>query len=145
MIASQPWRIAASIERLWTFSGSDTVTLLIQRSGKAIKEQKKELAQKLLDAAVDLAPDFTEAFSQRAYFHFTQNNYDAAVGDLRRVLALDPSHYKALEGLAQIWRQTGNKRGALKVMQQLLEVHPFASGAKQIYEDLKKEVDGQGI
>ena len=138
-------RIAASIERLWTYSGSDTVNLLIQRSGKAIKEQKKELAQKLLDAAVDLAPDFTEAFSQRAYFHFTQNNYDAAVGDLRRVLALDPSHYKALEGLAQIWRETGNKKGALRVMQQLLEVHPFASGAKQIYEDLKKEVDGQGI
>ena len=138
-------RIAASIERLWTFSGSDTVNLLIQRSSKAIKEQKKELAQKLLDTAVDLAPDFTEAFSQRAYFHFTHNNYDAAVGDLRRVLALDPYHYKALEGLAQIWRETGNKRGALRVMQQLLEVHPFASGAKQIYEDLKKEVDGQGI
>ncbi len=103
-------RIAASIERLWTYSGSDTVNLLIQRSNKAIKEQKKELAQKLLDAAVELAPDFTEAFSQRAYFHFTQNNYDAAVGDLRRVLALDPYHYKALEGLAQIWRETGNKR-----------------------------------
>lgn len=138
-------KVAEQIERLWSHSGSDTVNLLIQRSTKAIRDKKKELAQTLLDSAVELAPDYPEVFNQRAFLHFTENNYEAAVGDLRRVLALDPNHYKALEGLAQIWRETGNKKGAYKVMQQLLEVHPHAAGAKQIHDELKKEVDGQGI
>lgn len=138
-------KVSGAIERLWAYSGSDTVNLLMQRSSKAITEKKKDLALRLLDRTVDLAPDYPEAFNQRAYYHFTENNYEAAVGDLRRVLALDPNHYKALEGLAQIWRDTGNKKGAYKVMQQLLEIHPYASGAKQIHDDLKKEVDGQGI
>ena len=138
-------KVAEAIERLWQHSGSDTVNLLMQRSSKAITDKKIELAQKLLDAIVGLAPDYPEGFNQRAYFYFTQNNYEAAVGDLRRALALDPNHYKALEGLAQIWRDTGNKKGAFRVMQQLLDVHPHAAGAKQIYEDLKREVDGQGI
>ena len=138
-------KVAEAIERLWQHSGSDTINLLMQRSSKAITDKKIDLAQKLLDAIVGLAPDYPEGFNQRAYFHFTQNNYEAAVGDLRRALALDPNHYKALEGLAQIWRDTGNKKGAFRVMQQLLDVHPHAAGAKQIYEDLKREVDGQGI
>jgi tetratricopeptide (TPR) repeat protein len=137
--------IASRIERVWAVSGSDTVNLLLERAAKAIQEKRTELALKLLDSAVALAPDFAEAFSRRAYFHFRQNNYEAAVGDLRRVLALDPNHYKALEGLAQVWRETGNKRGAYEVMKQLLDVHPFAPGAKSVHDELKREVDGQGI
>jgi tetratricopeptide (TPR) repeat protein len=136
---------ASAIERLWRVSGSDTVTLLISRATKAISDKRHTLAEKLLDRAVALAPDYPEAFNQRAYMHFTQNNYHAAVGDLRRVLALDPNHYKAMEGLAQIWRETGNKKGAYEVMRQLLDVHPFAPGARKVYEELKREVEGQGI
>ena len=138
-------KFAGQIERLWSHSGSDTIDLLIERSNAALKKNKPELAQTLLDRAVSLAPDYAEAFNQRAYFHYVRNNYDAAVGDLRRVLALDPNHYKALEGLAQIWRDTGNKKGAYGVMKQLMDVHPHAPGAKAIYEELKREVDGQGI
>jgi tetratricopeptide (TPR) repeat protein len=138
-------KLATAIERLWRISGSDTVSLLVGRAAKAINEQRMELAGKLLDSAIELAPDYAEIFNQRAYLHFKQNDYTAAVGDLRRALALDPNHYKALEGLAQIWRETGNKKGALGVMRQLLEVHPFSSGARKIHDDLEREVRGQGI
>ncbi len=131
------------IERLWRISGSDTINLLIGRATKAVKGKQEELAEKLFDSAVALAPDYPEIFNQRAYFHFTQNNYRAAVGDLRRVLALDPNHYKALEGLAQIWKETDNKKGAYEVMKRLLEVHPFANGAKKSFEELEREVLGQ--
>lgn len=138
-------KYASAIERLWTQSGSDTVNLLIERAQQAQKKKDMELAKKLLDHVVALAPDYPEAFNQRAYFHFTQNNYEAAVGDLRRVLALDPNHYKALEGLVQIWREVGNKKAAYGVLKQLMDVHPFAAGVKAMYEELKREADGQGI
>jgi tetratricopeptide (TPR) repeat protein len=138
-------RISSAIERVWLHSGSDTVDLLMERALRAINGKNAELAQKLLDAVVSLAPDYPEGFNRRAYFAFTQNNYEAAVGDLRRVLALDPNHYKALEGLSQIWRETGNKKGALRIMKQLLDVNPYAAGAQQAYDELKREVDGQGI
>ena len=138
-------KITGQIERLWRHSGSDTANLLVSRALKAAGDKRLELAEKLFDHAVTLAPDYTEAFTQRAFFHFTQSNMQAAVGDLRRVLALDPNHFKALEGLAQIWGTTGNKKGAYEVTKQLLDVHPFAAGAKQSFEELKREVEGQGI
>lgn len=138
-------KFSGMIERLWAHSGSDTVNLLLERAGGAMREKRAGLAEKLFDFAVSLAPDYPEAFNQRAYFHYSQNNFDGAVGDLRRVIALDPNHYKALEGLAQIFRDTGNKKAAFGVMKQLIEVHPFASGAKNAFDELKREVEGQGI
>lgn len=137
--------VSQKIERLWLHSGSDTVGLLLQRANKALARKEADLAVKFLDYAVQIAPDYPEAFNRRAYVHYTQGNYQQAVGDLRRVLALDPNHYKALDGLAQIWRQTGNKKGALNVLKQLLDVHPHWAGAKQAVEELTREVDGQGI
>ncbi|HRD75390.1 MAG TPA: tetratricopeptide repeat protein [Hyphomicrobiaceae bacterium] len=138
-------RISSRIERLWSHSGSDTVTLLMERANAAMSNKKAELALELLDRAVKLAPDYPEAFNRRAFVHFTENNFAGAVGDLRRALALDPNHYKAMDGLVQIWREVGNKRGAYYVLKQLVDVHPFWAGAKQVLEELKKEVEGQDI
>jgi tetratricopeptide (TPR) repeat protein len=74
-----------------------------------------------------------------------QNDIERALGDLRRTLALDPHHFKALDGLAQILREIGQKKAALKAFKELLEVHPYWSGAKQAIEELEREVEGQGI
>lgn len=136
-------RTAAAIEHVWLTSGSDTVNLLMERAVRAASEKKPELALKLLDRAITLAPDYPEVFSRRAVVHFAQGNIEQAVGDLRRVLALDPNHYKALEGLAQIFKEIGRKKAALEIYRRLLQVHPLMSGAKAAYEELAREVEGQ--
>ncbi|MGE0769582.1 MAG: hypothetical protein AB7L90_24340 [Hyphomicrobiaceae bacterium] len=138
-------KYASSIERLWRLSGSDTVNLLISRAAKVAGEKRNDLAEKLLDRAVTMAPDYTEGFSQRAFYFYSQHNTSAALGDLRRVLALDPNHFKAMEGLVQIWRDTGNKKAAFEVLKRLLDVHPFSPGAQEAYDELKVEVEGRGI
>jgi tetratricopeptide (TPR) repeat protein len=138
-------KTAALIERLWAYSGSETVDLLMLRVGKAVAAKNLEAAQRFLDRVVALAPDYTEGFMRRAYVFLSQNNYEAGLGDLRRVLALDPSHYRAMEDLAQAWRETGNKKGALRVLRQGLDVHPFAANVKSTIEELQREVEGQGI
>lgn len=137
--------IADAIERVWMHSGSATIDLLLDRAIKAMAEKKPELALKLLDHIVVLAPDFTEAWNRRAYVYFVQNDVERALGDLRRALALDPNHFKALDGLAQILREIGQKKAALEAFKQLLDVHPYWPGAKQAVEELEREVDGQGI
>src|SRR5262249_62119826 len=135
--------VAEAIERIWVHSGSPTVDLLMERAMKAVTEKKLDFAMQLLDHVVVLAPDFTEAWNRRAYVFFVRNDVEHALGDLRRVLALDPNHFKALEGLAQILREIGQKKPALQVYRQLLSVHPYWPGAPQAIEELEREVDGQ--
>jgi tetratricopeptide (TPR) repeat protein len=143
--ADQASPIADSIESLWMNSGSPTINLLMQRSLKAINEQRNELASKLLDSVVELAPDYAEGWYRRAFYNYVRNDHDRAIGDLRRALALEPNHFKALEGLARILRENGQKKAALKAYQQILRINPYLPGAKEAAEELSVEVEGQGI
>ena len=143
--ATQAAPIAETIEGLWLQSSSDTIGVLMGRSAKAINEQKNDLALQLLDAVVELAPDYAEGWNRRAYVYFLQNNFEGAIGDLRRALALDPNHFKALEGLARILRDSGQKKSALQAYKQILKINPFQEGAKEAVDELSVEVEGQGI
>ncbi len=137
--------IAETIEGLWLRSDSPTIGLLMGRSLNALKQERPELALQFLDAVVELAPDYAEGWNRRAYVLYLQDDYERALGDLRRALALEPNHFKALEGLARILREIGQKKNALQAYQQLLRIHPQLSGAKEAVDELTIEVEGQGI
>ena len=137
--------IGAAIERLWRYSGGDTVNLLIDRAESFSMKNESERGLPLADAAVDLAPDYAEAWSHRAYIEYRMNNYAAALGDMRRALALEPNHFRALDGMAKILVLLGEKKAALAAYEQLLRVHPNIEGGPEAMEELKKEVEGQGI
>jgi tetratricopeptide (TPR) repeat protein len=137
--------IAGSIERVWLHSGSPTVDVLLARAMKAINQKNYDLALTFIDHVVEQAPDFTEGWSRRAFVHFQRNQVTLALGDLRRALALDPNHFKALDGLSQVLREIGEHKAALAVLRKLQDVHPYWSGVGQAIEDLKRTVEGQGI
>lgn len=136
--------ISAAIEQLWGHSGSPTADLLVARA-VATAEANRELAMKLLNAAVELQPDFAEAWNRRAYLYYLDNDFKRALGDLRRVLALEPRHFKALEGLGNLLQHLGEKKAALEAYDSVLKVNPNATDAKKARDDLKLEVEGQGI
>jgi tetratricopeptide (TPR) repeat protein len=137
--------VANSIERLWMNAGGDTVLVLMERAAKAAQAKQTAQALRFLDAVVDLAPDFTEGWHRRARLHYMENNIELALGDLRRVLALDPNHFEALEAMAHVLKEIDQKRGALAAVRKLLEVHPFAEGAKQLQDELARAVEGQAL
>jgi tetratricopeptide (TPR) repeat protein len=137
--------VANAIERIWGISGSDTVNLLLDRATNAHTAKNDNLAYKLFDHLIELAPDYTEIWTRRAFVHYQNNEFSRAVADLRRVLAIDPNHFKALDGLVTIWRDVGFKKGALAVVRHLLDVYPLSSGAKQAAEELEREVEGQSL
>ena len=134
-----------AIEMMWHRSGSDTIDLLMTRSLTAVNDQDAELALKLLNSVTEMAPNFTEGWNRKAYVHFSQKRYAEALEDLRRALALDPRHFKAMDGLANVLREVGDKKRALQIYRTLLKVHPFWPGAKVAIEELTREVDGQEI
>lgn len=138
-------RITSAIERLWSQSGSDTADLLMERVNLAMKVRNYDLATELLTALTDIEPRYVAGWSQLATVYFLRENYADAMQKLRRVLTLDPRHYKAIEGLGIILRETGNKKAALEVSRQALAINPYLKSAKQAEEELSREVEGQGI
>ncbi len=112
---------------------------------QAVAQKRNDLALQLLSAVVDQAPDYAEGWNRRAYVFYTEGDYERALGDLRRVLALDANHYKALDGLGQIMRQLDHKTQALKAYETLQTVHPFWPNVQNIVEELRRDVDGRAL
>jgi tetratricopeptide (TPR) repeat protein len=136
---------ADAIQRLWAMPASDTVAVLMDRATRAANDKRFDLALNLMGVAVELAPDQAEVWNRRAYIHYLENDIGRAIADLRRTVALDPSHFKALEALGQILKEVGEKKGALAVYRRLLEVHPFWEGGEQAISELEREVEGQSL
>lgn len=138
-------QVAVSIERIWRIGAGDTINLLLDRAEGFSQKNENDKALKLLDAAVDLAPDYAEAWNRHAFANHRLGNAQAALGDLRRTLALEPNHFRAMEGIAKILTEAGEKKGALKAWEQLLKVYPGIEGGQAAADDVKKAVEGQGI
>lgn len=136
--------IVSAIDRLWAQSGSDTTDLLMQRAQVALQAQNYDLAIELLTAISETDPRYVAGWSQLATVYYLKDRYYEAMIGLRQVLALDPKHFKAIEGLGIILRETGKKRAALTVMRRALKIHPFLETAKKAAEELEREVEGQG-
>lgn len=141
----QAGEIGAAIERLWRMPGGDTVNLLIERAELFSSRNENKKALPFLDAAVELAPDYAEAWSYRAYIEYRLDDYQAALGDLRRALALEPNHFRALDGMAKILSLLGEKKAALQAYNQLLKINPNIEGGETSRDELKKAIEGQGI
>lgn len=137
--------VAQAIERVWRASGSATTDLLLARATEAIETQRYDLALALLNSAIELQPEFAETWNRRAFVYHLRDEPQRALSDLRQVLALDPKHYRALEGLGVITRSLGEQKAALGAYKKLLEVYPLYDGAAKTVDELTVEVEGQGI
>jgi tetratricopeptide (TPR) repeat protein len=141
--AAEP--ITEAIEEAWRISGSDTVDLLMSRVDSFVLAADLDVALEVLDAVTEIAPDDAEGWHQRAIVSFMKKDYERALSDLKRALAIDPKHYKAIHDLGVVLQQTGDKKGALEAYRKALDVNPFLEQARQAAEELAREVDGQDI
>ncbi len=137
--------LTEAIEKVWLDSGSHTVNLLMERALLAVNGQKLDQAIAILAAVTKIAPDYPEGWNQLAVAHFLKEDFDKALPPLIRALDLEPRHFKAMEGLAVLMREIGQKKSALKAFRRALELNPHLGQSRQAIEELSREVEGQPI
>ena len=120
-------RTEAEIVRLWSQSGSPAMDLLLQRASKAIEAEDYDLAIEHLSALVDHAPDFAEGWNARATAFFLMGEYSLSLADIEHVLALNPRHFGALEGLGAIFEELGEPALALRALRAAHDINPEPS------------------
>ncbi|MBZ9857646.1 hypothetical protein LB566_28080 [Mesorhizobium sp. CA13] len=138
-------RIAGIIWNEWSQSGSASIDLMMQWSQKAIENQKFDVALDFLDQVVTLQPAYAEGWNRRATVHFMMKNYGKSMSDIDHALQLEPRHFGALSGLAQIMTVTGRKQSALEAWQKVLAIYPMLRSAQDQVGTLSEELAGEGI
>jgi len=137
--------IEERIWSLWFVSGSDTADLLMTRVKSAFEAKELDLAIKLLDAIVEIKPDYVEAWNRRATIYFMKKDYGHALDDIRQVLAREPRHFGALSGLGLILQEIGDEKHALEAYRRALAIDPHLENVDEAVKNLREKVEGREI
>jgi len=137
--------VSGAIERVWMHSGSDTADLLMGRAMQAFQRKDYALSQELLNAVVEIEPDWAEAWNKRATVRYLADDAMGSMQDIARVLKLEPRHFGALSGMGFILQRSGFDKGALEAFRKALEISPQQEEIRRLVEKLTLSVEGQGI
>lgn len=129
----------------WLASGSETVNLLMTRVKTAVDKEELDLAIRMLDAIIEIRPQYAEAWNRRATVFYLKKDYASALTDLRQTLRREPRHFAALAGLGTIMQDIGDEKGALDAFRAALALHPRLKGMAERVRTLTEKVEGRPI
>jgi tetratricopeptide (TPR) repeat protein len=135
--------VEETIWRRWADSGSPTVNVLLERAAAAETAGDAEMAERFLDQASALAPDFAEPWNRRASLAYRSDDYVGAVAALQETLKREPRHFGALAVLGLIYEELGQDRRALAAFRAALVIHPYHQPSLDGVRRIEPRVEGR--
>jgi tetratricopeptide (TPR) repeat protein len=103
---------------------------------EAIAAGAHDLARPILDELVEDFPDWAEAWNKRATLSFIERKDGASIEDIERTLELEPRHFGAILGFAQICLRHGRTQEAKAAFETALALNPHIAGLQDVVDDL---------
>jgi tetratricopeptide (TPR) repeat protein len=97
-----------------------------------------------LDALIVRAPNFAEAYNQRAMLHFQNEEWQKSITDCERVLKLNPYHFGAAAGLGRSYMELGKHRAALRSFRHALRINPGLEDVEEAIRALENALGEEG-
>lgn len=119
-----------------------------RKAREAFSEGKNDEAEKLLDQALEIEPQFPEALALRGLIHMQANDLEEAQGYLEKAVHIDPFYSPAYMALGAVYNHEGRYDDAMLASQRGVTLSPRswqgyfemakASVAKGMYEQALK-------
>ncbi|MCH8203062.1 MAG: hypothetical protein IH996_08145 [Proteobacteria bacterium] len=107
-------RLAMSYMLITTYSSDYILSEALAKAGP------------LVERAMELAPGLAEVHAATAIFHWNQNNWTAAEGELKRAIAINPSYATVYNWLAQLQKGLGRPAEQLKNYERAVRSDPLS-------------------
>lgn len=132
---------ADALWSLWFRADTPAHNDELQRLSR-LRDREKALAG--LDALVQKAPNFAEAYNQRAIVAFRLKQFERSIADCEKVMQLNPYHFGAQAGLAQGLLQLRRHKAALKAFRHALRINPNMDGIADTIRALENALGEEG-
>jgi tetratricopeptide (TPR) repeat protein len=106
------------------------------RDDRALAALDFPAAEGILARLVGTHPDFAEAWNKRATLYYMQSRDEESVVNIHRTLELEPRHYGAICGFAQICLSLGDTDSALFAFDAALRVNPHLENVREAIDKL---------
>jgi tetratricopeptide (TPR) repeat protein len=142
---SQARKVVNRIWTIWIESPNTDINTKMSYGISAMGRYDLISALDIFDAVVDKAPEFAEGWNKRATIHFLLGQYKSSMGDIHKVLSLEPRHFGALSGMGLIFMETGNDDRAIKAFQAALKINPYMPNIQKYIVLLKEKIERNTI
>jgi tetratricopeptide (TPR) repeat protein len=125
---------ADALWAIWFRAGSEADNKDLQ---KALQQADPKKGVAALTALIRKAPQFAEAYNQRAVLHFQMQEYDKCAADCEKALELNKQHFGAAAGLGRCYLRLRLPQPALKAFRTAYEINPNLEGVQDAIRDLE--------
>ena len=135
--ARPPQEIETAIWATWSGHPDRLVERRLELASRAISREEFGRARRLIEPLVHEYPDWSEAWNKRATLSYLEGRDAECFEDIRRTLELEPRHFGAVCGFAQVCLRGGERAAALTAFEVALAINPHLSGVLPAVEDLR--------
>lgn len=133
------------IRALWAHSGSDTISLLMDRGAAAETAGDERIAARMYEHVTRLAPDFAEGWLAAGRIAARLEDWAYALETLNTALTIEPRRYDAYITLGRVLERAGETEAALQAYEAALEIYPAHEGAREARDRLATALAGRAL
>ena len=120
-----------SLWSLWFHAAGKEAFRLAQSASLAIERQKFSEALALLNQTISKYPNFAEGWNRRAILYWQMGQYEESIADCKKVVALNPGHFGAWQGMGLCQLRVGDLEGACQSLRVALKINPRDAGLRR--------------
>lgn len=121
----------SEIWAIWHESPDKKSSEIMRDARRALNENDFDAAITDLNSLVEHAPEFAEAWNQRAIVLYLAGDFPGALRDIEQTLLLEPRHFGAMSGRAQVYLQIDEPELALQAFESVLDRNPWMNNIRE--------------
>ena len=138
--------IAQQIWVLWSTHPTDQkLTSLLDEGSRLVIDQQLNRAIDVFTEAIELDPNWAEAWNKRATVLYLMGKYELSQLDINKVLQIEKRHFGALTGQGLVQIALKNYEKAIDSYIEAHKIHPYMKSPMIMIEKLQIELQKQAI
>ena len=139
-------KIEGKIWDLWTTHPTkNNLTKLLADGSSAMMDNKLDAAYDKFTEAIELDPNWAEAWNKRATVLYFMGKYKRSQSDIDKVLELEKRHFGALSGQGLVQTALKNYQKALDSYIEAHKIHPHMKSPLIMMEKLQLKIMSESI
>jgi len=115
---------------IWSLTNDNKVQQKFNLGNQYMKKRQFAESIDIFSEIIDAEPNFAEAWNKRATLYYIVGDYEKSINDITKTLELEPKHFGALDGLAEIYFLQDQFYKAEQIYKRILEILPYSKKAK---------------
>lgn len=125
---------------LWTDAPNQRAQVLLDLGMSQRSNFDLIASRDTLDRLVEYCPDYAEAYNQRAFSSYLQQNFAAALVDLDRAIEIVPNHIAAISGRGLTLMGLGRHEEAQQALRHALSLNPWLAERSLVTEPIGTDI-----